>query len=106
MMGGSSVLDVVHGRNSILGIGVLGESNEAETAAASSVAVLDDNLLYPTLEKKRGTPKQIGHGRMVHLSMRGEGAVRTYSFLNGAKLLELLSESSLLGVPGKASTLC
>lgn len=43
---------------------------------------------------------------MVHLSMRGEGAVKTYSFLNGAKLLELLSESSLLGVPGKASTLC
>jgi len=39
-----SLLDVVHGSDGSIGLSVLGEANEAKPAAASSIAVLDDDL--------------------------------------------------------------
>lgn len=41
---GKFVLDIVHGRDGILGIALLGVANESETAAATSVSILDNDL--------------------------------------------------------------
>ena len=38
------ILNVVHVSNSSVGLAVLGEAHKAETTAATSVTVLDDNL--------------------------------------------------------------
>lgn len=41
---GCDSLDVVHGRNGGISLGVLCETNESESTAAASVAVFDDDL--------------------------------------------------------------
>jgi hypothetical protein len=42
MMGDS--LDVVHGGDRGVGLGVLGETNETESTTTASISVLDDDL--------------------------------------------------------------
>lgn len=42
---GISALNVIHVLNRSIGLGVLGETNETEAAAATGVAVLDDDLM-------------------------------------------------------------
>lgn len=39
------ILDVVHVLHGVVCLGLLGKSDEAETAAAAGVAVLDDDLV-------------------------------------------------------------
>jgi hypothetical protein len=39
-----NLLDVVHGGDRGIGLGVLSEANETETTTAASVSVLDDDL--------------------------------------------------------------
>lgn len=81
------LLDVVHGLNGRFGIGLLGEANEAEAAAATSVAVLDDNL-----ENVR-----------MRIGARACATGATYGFFDLAKLFELLAKSGIVSVPGEAT---
>jgi hypothetical protein len=78
------LLNVIHVRNGSIGLGVLTEANETEATAAAGVAVLDDDL--------RALVKgALGRAR------------NTYSLLDLAELLELGTESLVVGVPGEAS---
>jgi len=43
-LGDVIVLNIVHGTDSIVCISLLGKANESETAGATSVTVLDDDL--------------------------------------------------------------
>ena len=47
---GVDILDIVHGRNGLLCILLLGVSHKTETAAATSVAVLHDDLIHQGLD--------------------------------------------------------
>lgn len=84
-----NVLGIVHGADSSFGIGLLAVANETEATAATSVSVLDYDL---------SDIPSISRGPMT------QGiTILTYSFLNGAELLEFLTKSNVIGVPGKAT---
>ena len=97
------VLNIVHGRNGVLRIAFLSVADEAESTAAASVSVLDDDLCEFGSAGlrcfRRGFRRGSAFGR-ERSQERGRG---TYSFLDRAKFLELLTKSGLFGVPGKAS---
>jgi len=78
------LLDVVHVGDRSVSFSVLRKTDEAETTAATGVAVLDDNL---------------------RLSVRvAWGWVKTtYGFLDLAKLFELGAKSAIVGVPCEAT---
>jgi len=78
------LLNVIHVSDGGISLGVLGEANEAETTAATGVAVLDDNLLSLV--------------RVACVWVKS-----TYGFLNLTVLLELGAESSVISVPCEAT---
>mgnify|MGYP007026585683 CR=1 FL=1 len=67
-------LDLVHALDSGISLILVREAHEAEATAASGVTILDDNLEFDV---------SIG-GNSVVLNAR-----KSYSFLDGAELLEL-----------------
>ena len=77
-------LHVVHVCNSGVSLGVLRETNEAETTAATGITVLDDDLRWSVV--------------VAWVWMRC-----TNGFLNLTELFELAAESLVIGVPCKAS---
>jgi hypothetical protein len=85
-----NILNVVHGGDGSLGIGLLAIPNETEATAATSVTVLDDDL--PDIRDQSDC------------SGIESGSKLTYSLLDGAELLELLTKSVLISVPCKATT--
>ena len=77
-------LHVVHVCNSGVSLGVLRETNEAETTAATGITVLDDDLRWS-----------------VVVAWVWVGC--TYGFLNLTELFELAAKSLVIGVPSKAA---
>jgi len=82
------VLDVVHCTNGIVSISLVGKAHETKATGATCVAVLDNNLHAMTVS------------RCCTLYAK---ELEPYSFLNGTKLLEFLTKSALISVPGKAA---
>jgi hypothetical protein len=78
------LLDVIHVSDGGISLGVLGEANEAETTAATGVAVLHDDL-QSSVRVACGWVKS------------------TYSLLNLTILLELGAESGIISVPCEAT---
>jgi hypothetical protein len=78
------LLNVIHVSNGGIGLGVLGKADEAETTAATGVAVLDDNLRL-----------------LVRVACEWEKS--TYGFLNLTELLELAAKSAIVRVPSEAT---
>ena len=81
----TNVLHVVHSRDCRFGIFLLVISDESETTASTSVAVLDYNLMMA-----------IRYGPYDVWSMN-------YRFLNLTELLKLRPKRAVIGVPGKAA---
>lgn len=77
-------LHVVHIGNGSIGLGVLGETNEAEATAATGITVLDNDLRWSVV--------------VAWVRMRC-----TNGFLNLTELFELAAESLVIRVPCKAS---
>lgn len=87
-----NILNVVHGIDGSLGIGLLTVADETEASAATSVTVLDNDL------------QGIKHISWVFSNnIATKGGKLTYSLLNGTELLELLAKSILISVPCKAA---
>ena len=81
------ILNVVHGSNGSVSISHLSVTDESEATAAAGIAVLDNDL-------------ERWSGGVLREKCGWEA---TYSLLNGAELLELGAESTLVGVPCKAA---
>lgn len=81
-------LDIVHRLNGIFSILVSPILDEAESTAATSVTVFDDDLQYKV---SLDTSSILGGGR------------ESYSFFDCTKLFELLAKSIVVGVPCKAT---
>lgn len=81
-----NLLNVVHLLDSIIGGLLIGEADEAEATATTSITVLDNDLYTGVIE-----------------SSRRPCGCETYSLLNLAILLELGAKSAIVGVPCKAT---
>lgn len=98
---GFLLLDVVHGSDGSLGIIFVRVADESKSTAPTSVAIFDHNLIITgSVSKLEAESTQMS---LLQLDLAKEKTVFTYSFVNNAKLLELLSQGSLLGMPGKAA---
>ena len=82
-------LDVVHGVDSGLGIGLRSVTDESKATAATGVTVLDNNLG--------------GEERLAEAQERYVSIGLTYGLLDGSELLELLAKSVLVCVPSEAT---
>ena len=80
----TSLLNIVHVGDSGIGLGVLRETDKAETTAATGVAVLDDNLRWSVM-------------------VAWERTKSTYGLLDLTKLLELGAKGLIASVPREAS---
>ena len=89
-----NILNVVHGVDGSLGIGLLAVTDKAKATAAASVTVLDDDL--------QDTERLAGLVLAIYKNIK-QGGKSTYSLLDCAKFLELLTESILISVPCEAA---
>ena len=80
-------LDIVHRLNGIFSILVSPILDEAESTAATSVTVFDDDLQYKV---------SLDTSSIL-------GGLKSYSFFDCTKLFELLAKSIVVGVPCKAT---
>jgi hypothetical protein len=86
-----NILNVVHGGDGSLSIGLLLITNETETTAPASVAVFDDNLQRQLVIS-------------MSISRDRDEIGDTYGLLNLSKVLKLLTQGILISVPGQAAT--
>lgn len=82
--GGTCSLDVVHGSDRGVSLGVLSEANETKATAASGITVLHNNLI-------------------LSVNCLGLNVTETYRLGDLAELLELGAQSAIVGVPCKAA---
>lgn len=87
------VLDVVHASNGLLCIGFVHITDEPKASAATSVPIFNDNLVQVLLVMVI----------LVLARQKYRWFLVTYSFFYWAKLLELLSEGGIVGMPGEAT---